>query len=64
MLRLQPDETAELFLVRNGQVLTLSVKVQHAIADKYRISIRPNIRQREKDRMEQWLGMQLMFIKN
>ncbi|MDZ4731350.1 MAG: PDZ domain-containing protein [Xanthomonadales bacterium] len=64
MLRLQPDETAELLLVRNGQILTLSVKVQHAIADKYRISIRPNIKQREKNRMEQWLGMQLMFIKN
>lgn len=64
MLRMQPDETAELLLVRNGQVRALPVKVQHAIADKYRISIRSNIRQREKDRMEQWLGIQLMFIKN
>jgi predicted metalloprotease with PDZ domain len=64
MLRLRPGETADLLLVRNGQVLTLQVKVQHALADKYWISIRPNIKQREKDRMEQWLGMQLTFIKH
>ncbi len=64
MLRLQPGESADLLLVRKGQVLTLSVKIQHAIADTYQISIRPNIKQREKDRMEQWLGMQLTFIKH
>lgn len=64
MLRLRPDESADLLLVRNGRVLTLSVKVQQAIPDRYRISIKPDIRQREKDRMEQWLGMPLTFIKN
>lgn len=64
MLRLQPDESVDLLLVRHGRVLTLPVKVQHAIPDRYRISIKPDIRQREKDRMEQWLGMPLTFIKN
>ncbi len=64
MLRLQPDESVDLLLVRHGRVLMLPVKVQHAIPDRYRISIKPDIRQREKDRMEQWLGMPLTFIKN
>ncbi len=64
MLRMQPDEMAELLLVRNGRVLTLPVQVQHAIPDKYRIVIKPEINKREKERMERWLGLQLTFRRN
>lgn len=64
MLRLHPDEQVELLLVRNAKVLTLPVKVQHAIATKYRINIKPDIDRREKERMEEWLGLPLTFRKN
>ncbi|HET6565254.1 MAG TPA: PDZ domain-containing protein, partial [Xanthomonadales bacterium] len=64
MLRLQPGETAELLLVRHSRVLTLPVKVQHAIPDKYRITIKPNISKREQERMEEWLGLPLTFRRN
>lgn len=64
MLRMQPDENAELLLIRNGRVLTLPVQVQHAIPDKYRIFIKPDISRREKERMEKWLGLKLTFQQN
>jgi len=64
MLRMQPGESAELLLVRNGRLLLLSVQTQHAIPDKYRITIKPDINRREKERMEQWLGLQLTFQQN
>jgi len=64
MLRLQPGETAELLLARKGRVLRLPVQVQNAIPDKYRITIKPNISSREKQRMEEWLGLELKFIRN
>lgn len=64
MLRLQPDEIVELLLVRNARVLSLAVKVQHAIPDKYRITIKPDIGRREKERMQEWLGLPLTFGRN
>ena len=64
MLRLQPGENAELLLVRNGRVLTLPAQAQHAIPDKYQILIKPDINKREKDRMENWLGLPLTFQRN
>jgi predicted metalloprotease with PDZ domain len=64
MESLRPGETADLLLVRNGRVLSLPVQVQDALPDKYRISIKPDINKREKERMEQWLGLKLTFIEN
>jgi len=64
MLRLQPGESADLLLVRNGRVLTLPAQVQHAIPEKYRIEIKPDINKRQKERMQQWLGLQLEFRRN
>jgi hypothetical protein len=64
MLRLQPDEKVDLLLVRNARVLTLPVKVQHAIPDKYRINIKRDIGRRERERMEEWLGLPLTFRRN
>ena len=43
---------------------TVTVAVQEAIADKYQIEIRPDIRQRQKDRMSAWLGVGLKFVTN
>ena len=62
-LRLLPDETVELTLVRHEQLLTLPVRVQHAIPKKYTIKPRPGIRNRQKNRMEAWLGRDLRFYK-
>lgn len=64
MLRMQPGENADLLLVRNGRVLTLAAQAQHAIPDKYQIVIKPDINKREKDRMENWLGVPLTFQRN
>jgi predicted metalloprotease with PDZ domain len=64
MLRMQPGENADLLLVRNGRVLTLAAQAQHAIPDKYEIFIKPDINKREKDRMENWLGVPLTFQRN
>jgi predicted metalloprotease with PDZ domain len=64
MLRLQPGEVVELLLARNARVLTLPVRVQNAIPEKYRINIQPDINRREKLRMENWLGLQLSFRRN
>ena len=43
MLRLVPNEMAELLLVRQGRVIALAVEVQEAVPDKYQITIRPRI---------------------
>ncbi len=64
MLRMQPGENADLLLVRNGRMLTLTAQTQHAIPDKYLIAIKPDISKREKERMEKWLGLKLNFQKN
>jgi len=64
LLRLQPGEEVELLLARNARVLTLPVKMQHAMPDKYRIGIKPDIGNREKKRMQEWLGLRLIFKPN
>lgn len=64
MLRLQPDEVVELLLVRNARVLTLPVRVQNAVPEKYRVNVQPDINRRDKQRMEDWLGLQLSFRRN
>ena len=64
MLRLQPGETVDLLLVRHGRVLTLSAKTQQAIPDKFLITIDPAISRAQKQRMSQWLGIELKFVTN
>jgi len=64
MLRLAPGEMTELLLVRRGQVMTLNVAVQEAIPDKYQISLLPDIKGRQKNRLSAWLGVKLQFASN
>lgn len=63
MLRLLPDEIVELTLVRQEQLVALPVRVQNAIPKKYSITPKPGIRNRQKYRMEAWLGRDLQFYK-
>jgi predicted metalloprotease with PDZ domain len=60
---LRPDEQVELTLVRNGQLLTLPVRVQLAIPEKFEIVTKPKMSRQEKLRLEKWLGMNLYFGK-
>jgi predicted metalloprotease with PDZ domain len=64
MLRLLPGENAELLLVRNGRIRNLTLTVQEARFEKYRVIIKPDISKREKRRLSNWLGTELTFIKN
>ena len=64
MLRLRAGEVAELLLARHGRILTLAVEAQPALAEKYQISIRPDITRQQKKRMSDWLGVELHFINN
>ena len=64
LLRLEPGETVELLLVRHGSLLRLPVEVQDALPDKFLITINPGITRTEKDRMSQWLGIELKFVTN
>ena len=58
---LRPDEQVELTLARNGQLLTLPVRVQAAFPEKFEIGTKPKISRKEKSRLEKWLGMNLHF---
>jgi predicted metalloprotease with PDZ domain len=60
---LQPDEQVELTLARNGQLLTLPVRVQLGIPEKFEIVTKPKMSRQEKLRLEKWLGMNLQFGK-
>lgn len=62
MQRLVPGETVELLLARHGRVFSLPVRVQHAIPDKYLVTIRPDISRQQKKRMAAWLGVELKFV--
>ncbi len=62
MLRLMVAEKANLLLARHEKLVSLTVLLQDAIADKYQISIHPDISSRQKERMTSWLGIQLHFI--
>ena len=61
MLQLVPDETVELTLVRQEQLLTLPVRVQLAVPETYAITLKLNIRNRQKARLKAWLGRDLVF---
>jgi predicted metalloprotease with PDZ domain len=61
--RLRPGDQAELTVVRNERLLTLSATVQDAIPEIYLIVPSDTIRGREKKRLEAWLGRPLRFEK-
>jgi predicted metalloprotease with PDZ domain len=61
MIRLVAGEQVELTLVRYGQLFTLPLIVQNAIPETYVISLKPKFRERNRRRMELWLGRDLML---
>lgn len=61
--RLRPGEQVSLTVARHGRLMTLQTEVQTAIPDKYRIIPNPKIRNREKKRLEEWLGLELLITK-
>ncbi len=63
MQQLLPDETVELTLVRQEQLLTLPVRVQFAIPGNYAIKLKSDIRNRQKARLKAWLGRDLVYSK-
>jgi predicted metalloprotease with PDZ domain len=62
--RLRPGEPVSLTVARHGRLMTLQAEVQAAIPDIYRIVPDPKIRNRQKKRMEEWLGLELLITKN
>ena len=62
MLHLAPGDKVDLLLVRHAKVMSLEAAVQEAIPDKYQITIEPDIKRRQKERMSSWLGVQLKFV--
>jgi predicted metalloprotease with PDZ domain len=62
--RLKPGEEVDLVVARHGRLLTLETVVQDAIPEAYEIVPNPKIRNRQKNRMENWLGLELVFSKN
>jgi len=58
---LLPEEQVELTLARNGQLLTLPVRAQHAIPEKFEIATKPKMSRQEKSHLEKWLGRNLHF---
>ena len=59
--QLLPGETVELTLVRQEKLLTLRVRVQSAIPEKYVIKLKSDIGFRQKARLKAWLGRDLKF---
>ena len=60
-LKLERGEEVELTLVRDGRLLTVSMVTGPEIPVSYAILPDARINNREKDRMESWLGRELQF---
>ena len=60
--RLRPGAVVELTLARHKRLFKLSVEVQQAIPDAYAIITGPNMKRRDKQRLEAWLGQDLRFV--
>jgi predicted metalloprotease with PDZ domain len=61
--KLNPEEQVELTLVRHGQLFTLPVRVGTELPGNYLVVTKGNINNREKKRLEAWLGSDLKFRK-
>jgi predicted metalloprotease with PDZ domain len=59
--RLLPGESVELLLARHGRLLTVRSSVQQAIPSKYLITLEDRLSSRERSRLEEWLGRDLVF---
>lgn len=59
--RLRPEESVELTLARHGRLLTVRTELREAIPATYVIAPLDKIRTRQKSRLEQWLGRDLVF---
>jgi len=60
--KLRPDEQVELTLVRHGRLINLSLTTGTEVPVSYAITPKPGISNREKKRMEAWLGRDLKFL--
>ena len=60
--KLHPDEQVELMLVRHGRLINLSLTTGTEVPVSYAIVPKPGISNREKKRMEAWLGRELKFV--
>jgi predicted metalloprotease with PDZ domain len=60
-LKLERGEEVELTLVRDGRLLTVSMVTGPEIPVSYAILPDSRINNREKERMEDWLGRPLQF---
>ncbi len=60
--KLKPDELVDFTLVRHNRLITLPVRLQNEIPGSYVIRPDSKINNREKARMESWLGRDLKFI--
>jgi len=60
--KLRPDEQVELTLVRHGRLIELPLITGTEISASYVILPKPDISNREKKRMEAWLGRDLKFL--
>ncbi|MEE4216533.1 MAG: PDZ domain-containing protein [Xanthomonadales bacterium] len=61
LARLRPEEGVELTLARHGRLLTVRAELREAIPAIYTIAPLDRIRTRQKSRLEQWLGRELVF---
>ena len=60
--KLHPDEQIELTLVRHGRLVNLKLQTGTEVPASYSIVSKPGINNREKKRMEAWLGRDLKFL--
>jgi predicted metalloprotease with PDZ domain len=60
--KLRPDEQIELTLVRHGRLINLRLRTGEEIPAIYSIVPKPRISNRQKKRMEAWLGRPLQFL--
>jgi predicted metalloprotease with PDZ domain len=60
--RLRPGAVVQLTLARHKRLFELPVQVQQAIPDAYAIITGPNMKRRDKQRLEAWLGQDLRFV--
>jgi predicted metalloprotease with PDZ domain len=59
--RLEPGESIELLVTRHERLLRLPATVQHAIPESFQVVPKPRLSKREKQRLEAWLGRELIF---
>ena len=61
--RLRPGQNVELTLARHGRLLTLPVRLQEAIPDRYQIVAAESLGRAERERLSAWLGRELRFLR-